>query len=157
MRRLTHPSVSAPMDTRALDEPIDRACTKQRSRPTLVLGAARDYVRRGFSPVPLSLTLKSKGKDPNAGKACYLNGWPSLRITTETQIVQYFSGPVNVGAILGSVSKLVDIDLDCPEAIDLADKYLPPTNSIFGRPSKPRSHRLYQCDTVAPTQKFTTP
>jgi putative DNA primase/helicase len=142
------------MDTRALDEAIERACTMQRSRPTLVLDAARDYVERGLRPVPLPLTVKSKGKDPDAGKGCYLNGWPTLRIT-ETQIAQYFSGPVNVGVVLGN--GLVDIDLDCREAIDLSDKYLLPTNSIFGRASKPRSHRLYQCDGVAPTRTFRDP
>jgi putative DNA primase/helicase len=141
------------MDSRELDEKITRACTMQRSRPTLVLDAARDYVRREWAPVPLPLTVKSKGKDPDAGKGCYLNGWPTLRIT-EAQVEQYFSGPVNVGVVLGN--GLVDIDLDCPEAIKLADN-LPPTNSIFGRASKPRSHRLYQCDTIAPTQKFYDP
>jgi primase-like protein/bifunctional DNA primase/polymerase-like protein len=51
----------------------------------------------------------------------------------------------NVGVILGSWSNgLVDVDLDCAEAVELADRYLPVTNSVFGRASKPRSHRLYR-------------
>jgi hypothetical protein len=37
----------------------------------------------------------------------------------------------------------VDIDLDCTEALALADIYLPTTGAEFGRLSKPRSHRLY--------------
>jgi hypothetical protein len=46
--------------------------------------------------------------------------------------------------LLGPASgELVDIDLDCPEALALADKYTPPTGAIFGRASKPRSHRIY--------------
>src|SRR5262249_734827 len=45
---------------------------------------------------------------------------------------------------------LVDIDLDCGEALMLADTYLPPTEAIFGRASKPRSHRLY----IAPGALF---
>jgi Bifunctional DNA primase/polymerase, N-terminal len=50
----------------------------------------------------------------------------------------------NVGIILGEPSGwLVDVDLDCPEAIELADQFLPPTPAITGRPSAPRSHRWY--------------
>ena len=50
----------------------------------------------------------------------------------------------NVGIILGEPSGwLVDVDLDCDEAIELADQYLPPTPAITGRPSAPRSHRWY--------------
>jgi hypothetical protein len=45
---------------------------------------------------------------------------------------------------------IVDVDLDCPDAIKLADLYLPPTEAIFGRPSKPRSHRLF----IAPGATF---
>jgi putative DNA primase/helicase len=142
------------MDTRLLDEAIARACAMWRAHPILVPNAARDYIRRGFRPVPLPLTVKSKGKDPDAGKGCYLSGWPRLRIT-ETQVEQYFSGPVNVGVVVGN--GLVDVDLDCPEALDLSDKYLSLTNSVFGRASKPRSHREYQYDGVAPTRTFRDP
>jgi Bifunctional DNA primase/polymerase, N-terminal/Primase C terminal 2 (PriCT-2) len=55
-----------------------------------------------------------------------------------------FSPDANVGVILGQRSfGLVDVDLDCREALALADVYLPPTGAVFGRKSKPRSHRLY--------------
>jgi hypothetical protein len=50
----------------------------------------------------------------------------------------------NVGIKLGHRSgHLVDVDLDCAEALMLADIYLPVTRAVFGRTSKPRSHRLY--------------
>jgi hypothetical protein len=50
----------------------------------------------------------------------------------------------NVGIKLGHRSGgLVDVDLDCGEALALADIYLPDTSAVFGRASKPRSHRLY--------------
>jgi hypothetical protein len=50
----------------------------------------------------------------------------------------------NVASKLGRRSgDLVDADLDCVEALALADIYLPMTGAIFGRASKPRSHRLY--------------
>lgn len=50
----------------------------------------------------------------------------------------------NIGIILGPKSgDLVDIDLDCQEALALADLYLYQTGAEFGRASKPRSHKLY--------------
>ena len=50
----------------------------------------------------------------------------------------------NVGIIMGAPSgNLVDVDLDCPEALALASSFLPLTDSAFGRPSKRRSHLLY--------------
>jgi hypothetical protein len=50
----------------------------------------------------------------------------------------------NLGVILGPRSgETADIDLDCGEALALAPIYLPATGAIFGRPSKPMSHRLY--------------
>ena len=53
--------------------------------------------------------------------------------------------------ILGPASgDLADIDLDCTEAIALADLYLPATGAVFGRPAMPRSHRLY----IAPGTRY---
>lgn len=49
---------------------------------------------------------------------------------------------------------LVDVNLDCSEAITLAGSFLPETASIFGRTNKPRSHRLYVCDPSARSEKF---
>lgn len=50
----------------------------------------------------------------------------------------------NVGVILGPASgDLVDVDLDCDEAITLAPTILPRTLTS-GRASKPRSHRWYR-------------
>ena len=45
---------------------------------------------------------------------------------------------------------LTDIDLDCLEAIILAPAFLPETEAIYGRPSKPRSHRFYITDDPEP-------
>jgi hypothetical protein len=47
------------MDKVSLDMAIERACAMRSSRPWEVLDAARDYVRRGWRPVPLPLTVKS--------------------------------------------------------------------------------------------------
>ena len=65
--------------------------------------------------------------------------WTKLRLEPEV-----FPDPGNIGIILGEPSGwLVDVDLDCDEAIELADQYLPPTAAITGRPSSPKSHRWY--------------
>lgn len=60
----------------------------------------------------------------------------------------------NIGFILGDKSQnLIDVDLDCPEALALAKYILPPTPWVFGRKSKPRSHYLYVVKKLK-TQKF---
>ena len=41
-------------------------------------------------------------------------------------------------------SNVADIDLDCPEVLELADNFLIPAGIEFGRESTPRSHRLYK-------------
>lgn len=59
----------------------------------------------------------------------------------------------NVGVRLGDVSGgLVDVDLDCAEALPLAPLFLPPT-ATFGHEAKPKSHWLYIC----PGQKHRKP
>lgn len=78
-------------------------------------------------------------KKPSMG-----DDWQVLAPTlTEAELARFFSKRSNVGVMLGTPSRhLVDIDLDCPEAIELAPYYLPATWT-FGRPSKPRSHWEY--------------
>lgn len=57
---------------------------------------------------------------------------------------------MNIAIQLGPKSHgLTDVDLDCIEAIALAEFLLPPTDAIFGRKSKPGSHRLYITDLSA--------
>jgi len=63
----------------------------------------------------------------------------------------------NIGVKLGEPSGgLVDVDLDDPIALGLADKYLPPTEAVTGRPSAPRSHWWYRCP-GAKTRKWKLP
>lgn len=91
------------------------------------------HVRHGRGVVPI----------PVGGKAPRAPGWQSRKIGL-ADVPRYFSGESNIGVILGPASgELVDIDLDCTEALALADVYLPATCAEFGRASKPRSHRLY--------------
>jgi hypothetical protein len=76
-------------------------------------------------------------------KSPRLKGWPTIRLTPD-QLADHLAADGNVAIRLGSGSgDIVDIDLDAPETVELADRYLPATDAVFGRPGKPRSHRLY--------------
>lgn len=53
------------------------------------------------------------------------------------------TGSYNIGALFHG--KFVDVDIDNknPYLLAALDYFLPPTNYVWGRPSKPRSHRAY--------------
>lgn len=70
--------------------------------------------------------------------------WGDIRLSAadaEQRIAQGDNIALRVGSNSGGI---VDCDLDCDEAVALADLYLPPTAAEFGRASKLRSHRLYR-------------
>jgi hypothetical protein len=93
------------------------------------LDAARDYHRLGWALVPIAAGLKRPR----------LKDWPNRQFR-----IADFDPEGNLAIRLGQHSgNLVDGDLDCEEAIDLAPLYLPPTGAIFGRKSKPCAHWLY--------------
>jgi putative DNA primase/helicase len=113
---------------------------------TSALTAAVDYQNRGWCPIPI----------PARAKAPTMPGWQKLRPVQE-DLGRLFRGQTNIGIVLGAPSGgLVDIDLDCPETVAMADDLLPVTPATFGRASKPRSHRLYRCPD-ARTRKFPDP
>ena len=104
------------------------------------------YRQRGWYCVP----LRPRSKSP------VNNDWPKLRIEAG-EAKSHFSAKDNVGIILGGPSGwLVDVDLDCPEAIELAEQYLPATPAVTGRPSALRSHHWYIAF-GAVTEKHTAP
>ena len=111
------------------------------------LEVALDYIWRGWSPIP----VRFRGKKP------LHDVWSKLRIKRETA-AGYFNGArLNVGLLMGEASGgLADVDLDCPEALVLAARFLPPTGSVFGREGKPDSHRLY-VSAVPKTVQFKDP
>ena len=85
---------------------------------------------------------------PANQKGPQITDWPGLRL-------QPYEIPTtgNVGVILGKPSGwLVDVDLDCDEAVELAAEYLPAT-VITGRDGRPNSHWWYVCP-GAETKKF---
>jgi len=106
------------------------------------LEIAREYIERGWVAIPV----------PQKEKAPRIPGWQSLRVTVE-DAPDYFGNGQNVGVLLGEPSRgLTDVDLDCPEALRIAEFFLPKTNAIFGRPSKPKSHWLYYCPEAQTTR-----
>jgi hypothetical protein len=116
------------------------ATTAHHGPRRLALAAAREYVGRGWRIVPI----------PHGQKKPAMSGWQDLEATAET-VPRLFGNGENVAVLLGPRSgHLVDIDIDCPEALALADLYLPRTGAEFGRKSKPRSHRLF----IAPGAVF---
>jgi len=95
-----------------------------------------EYHRRGWALVPI----------PAGEKGPRLKDWQTREFEPGD-----FSAGGNIGVILGPRSgDVVDIDLDCAEALALADTYLPLTRAEFGRASKLRAHRLY----IAPGARY---
>jgi hypothetical protein len=104
---------------------------------------ARAYIQSGWPVVPI----------PHGGKAPSGKEWQKQRIT-DAEVDHHFGPNSNIGVLLGKPSgDLIDIDLDCMEAIKLAPRFLPFTPAIFGRLSRPQSHYLYFCETSKATFK----
>ncbi|GBD17674.1 DNA polymerase I [bacterium HR27] len=120
-------------------------------RPTAPVSATTlrdvlfEYTRRGWRPLLL---------EPGS-KQTFERGWSSDPPDLDALLTRLDGRLWNVGLLLGPMSNgLVDLDLDCPEALTLADSFLPPTDAVFGRSSKPRAHRLYRCDPVPPSAAY---
>ena len=116
------------------------------SSTSILLAAAFAYTARGFCVVPV----------PAGRKGPIRMGWQDLRLGPD-ELPLHFNGTGNIGLLLGEPSgHLVDIDLDCDEAIELADEFLPNTSVVTGRTSAPRSHRWYVAEGVR-TKKHVDP
>ncbi len=116
--------------------------------PRDALGGAQLALALGIAPIPV----------PIGSKRPVTLGWPDLRITRE-ELSQRFAAQSNVGVLNGEPSgDLIDVDLDTPEALALADTFLPSTVLVFGRASKRRAHRLYRAaDSLPQTRRFAGP
>ena len=77
------------------------------------------------------------------GKKGVAESW-TVRLKKQIKQLDQFKEFANVNIATGGDSLIVDVDLDCPEALELADAFLNPTGMEFGRESTPRSHRLYK-------------
>jgi hypothetical protein len=97
--------------------------------------AALVYSQNGFDVIP----VPPKSKVPSID-------WQKFLCPPET-VATAFAGNANIAIKNGQPSgNLVDLDLDSPEALALAPKFLPETACIFGHQSKQASHRIYRTD-----------
>ena len=79
--------------------------------------AAARYVERGWAPVPIP--ARQKARRSWAGSASALSA---------SDVPRYFNNGQNIGIMTGKASGwLVTADLDCPEAVTLAGRFLEPT------------------------------
>jgi hypothetical protein len=102
------------------------------------------YVERGWAVIPVPFRSKNPG----------FKGWERLRVAKHEIADHFAEGPQNVGVLLGEPSGwIVDVDLDHMRCVEVADEYLPPTPAVFGRPGKPRSHRIYRVTEPVATKK----
>ncbi len=94
--------------------------------------AARRYLDQGCAVIP----VPAGAKNPNR------RGWQYERLTVEDVATAWRNG-ANIGLLTGAPSGWrVDTDLDSPEAVKLAGRFLPPTLTS-GRESSPHSHWWY--------------
>lgn len=92
--------------------------------------------RVGFRPVPLH--PRSKAATSRAYVEPDYEPPPDDLWREREHGIGVVTGPRHHGPI--------DADLDCPEALFFAPVFMPATDAVFGRVSKPRSHRLYRAD-----------
>jgi hypothetical protein len=105
--------------------------------------AARSYIALGLSLVPV----------PIGQKGPRIKGWETRDFRDFD-----FSKPTNLGLKTGKPSGgLVDVDLDCHEAVIAARRWLPTTDMRFGRDSRPSSHYLFESTSELRREVFKDP
>lgn len=110
-------------------------------RVTQLLRAAETYRERGWSPTPVR------------GKKAYLPDWSSRSLPISELRRELWLPERGIGLVLGKASSgLVDVDLDCDEALEVAPALLPFTPMVHGRQGRPWSHWWYVCPGVATAQ-----
>lgn len=110
--------------------------------------AAATWLELGIQPVPLyPRSKKPRGEGGPRGA----KNWQAMRVSEDT-LPNFFGRGDNIGGLWGEPSGwIVDVDLDCDEAIAAADTLLPET-FMYGRRNRPASHYLYKCEGIV-TQK----
>ena len=117
------------------------------------MSMAAKYLSLGIALTPLPVGSK-KPLERNWGRSYYTDESASdvFRDMNIGFVLGVSPGSVETGA---GDAGLVDIDLDCREAIRLAPYFLPDTNWVFGHASAKRSHYMYRCKGSA-TVKFSS-
>jgi len=109
-----------------------------------VIQHALQYLQRGWCVLPLH------------GKAPYGKEWQKAALSEE-HVPQAFKPRDNLGILHGPLSgHLVDVDLDCPEAVRAAPWLLPATPMRHGRAGSGIAHYWYVCQGLK-TQRYDDP
>lgn len=122
--------------------------SEDRNNPTVVRQAAAHHLAGGRRVIPV----------PAGAKGVVLTGWTTLEIGAADLDDHFPPGKdMNLGLVLGRASGgLVDVDLDCVEAVRAAPAMLPHTDMVHGRPGNPSSHWWYRVEATGDikTRKF---
>lgn len=71
--------------------------------------------------------------------------WELATLASSVEEIPTWKEGNNVGALWGEPSGwIIDVDLDCEDAVKAAHEYLPSTLT-YGRETNPRSHHLFHC------------
>jgi putative DNA primase/helicase len=102
------------------------------------------YLTAGYSPIP----VKARSKLP------VHSAWQELQLRAD-ELSTNFEPNHNVSIVLGDLSSgLIDIDIDDINALQLAQHFLPHTDFVFGRKSKPASHYVYTSGLPGSTKQW---
>ena len=83
--------------------------------------------------------------------------WPDNLLSPEVVLARHNSIQNNIGIANGNPSGIVDVDLDCSEATQLASALLPEALATFGHDGNDRGHWLLYCSNPGKTKQFTCP
>ena len=109
--------------------------------PTTSVGWAMLWLGRGYPVLPLF----RRSKSPACKQGEHWEDHVIRGVAEESQVSRRFGGGENLGILTGQDgSRLIDVDHDCPEAIELAKSVMPPTGLTWGRASTGLTHYLYR-------------
>jgi putative DNA primase/helicase len=83
--------------------------------------------------------------------------WRNQSVSAEDALAASQMLQHNIGILNGTTSGVIDIDLDCAEAVAFADLFLPETVASFGHEGNDRGHYLVAIQSSGKTRKFNMP
>jgi hypothetical protein len=102
-----------------------------------------DQMSNDLAPISALLKADAIIFSSDFGRKAIQESW-TVRLNKQIKQLDQVKPFQNINIATGRDSLIVDVDLDCPEALLLADYFLPKTELEFGRESTLRSHRLFK-------------